>query len=332
MTARPKIAINAARFWTGATAREIVDTILPDLEPYFEFEISDSPQVILYGPYPGKMPAGRYTKVYIGTESAHPLMSECDWAFGVLSDLEVAHKRYMRIRRWGNDWDIVQKEQDWRALLKSKTRFCAFIYAHPVYYREAFFRALSRYKQVDSPGQSMNNMPGIDPVPGTQDWKAKVEFLRQYKFVIAFENASLPGYHTEKLSHAIEADCLPIYWGDPEVGKTYNVGRIINAMDYLPKPRRFLPRLPNLLHSLAYDGRRTLPVRAKARLNSMASEIEQRTLAFSGFDSLVRRIIQIDQDDDLYLQHLREPFLIGNRLPDRGKWIARWKEIFALSR
>ena len=113
---------------------------------------------------------------------------------------------------------------------------------------------------------------------------------------------------------------------------TYNVKRIVNALDYLPKPRRFLPRLPNPLHSLAYDGRRTLPVRVKGRLNSMASEIEQRTLAFSGFDALVKRIIQIDQDDDLYLQHLREPFLIGNRIPDRGPWIARWKEILAGAR
>jgi len=100
-------------------------------------------------------------------------------------------------------------------------------------------------------------------------------------------------------------------------------------MDYLPKPRRFLPRLPNALHSLAYNGERTLPVRVKGRLNSMAGEIEQRAWALSGFDALVKRIVQIDQDDDLYLQHLREPFLTGNRLPDRGPWIARWKEIFA---
>jgi hypothetical protein len=31
----------------------------------------------------------------------------------------------------------------------------------------------------------------------------------------------------------------------------------------------------------------------------------------------------------LYLRHLREPFLIGNELPDRTRWILRWREIFA---
>ena len=84
----------------------------------------------------------------------------------------------------------------------------------------------------------MNNMPGIDPVPGQIDWKAKVEFLRAYKFVVAFENSSAPGYNTEKLTHAIEADAMPIYWGDPEIGRSFNTGRFINAHDYLPKPRR----------------------------------------------------------------------------------------------
>jgi alpha(1,3/1,4) fucosyltransferase len=325
---RPRIAINAARFWAGVTAREIVRTILPDLEPYFEFEISDAPQVVLYGPYPGEMPAGRYTKVFIGCENVFPIMRECDWAFGVLNDHLVAHEKYMRIRRWGDHWEVVQKEKNWREVLRAKTRFCAFVYSHPVYYREAFFRALSRYKRVDSPGQSMNNMASFDPVPGTPDWDSKVEFLRQYKFVVAFENSSRAGYHSEKVVHAVKADCLPVYWGDPEYGRTYNANRVVNAMDYLPAPRRFLPRLPESLHSLEHDGRSTLRVRATRRLNALAGEIEQRTWALAGFDALIAKIIQIDRDDDLYVRYLREPFLIGNELPDRTPWIARWKEIF----
>jgi hypothetical protein len=43
----------------------------------------------------------------------------------------------------------------------------------------------------------------------------------------------------------------------------------------------------------------------------------------------VDRVIAVDRDDELYLQHLRAPFLIGNQLPDRSAWIARWKEILA---
>jgi hypothetical protein len=244
------IRIATARFWAGATATNIIETLLPDLKPYFEFEVSTSPDVVLYGPYTGAMPQGRYIKVFIGCENVRPIMSECDWAIGVHHEEHVRHPRYMRFQRWGDDSHFIQTARNWPDIRKSKTRFCAFLYANMVPYREAFFRALSTYKPIDAPGRSMNNMAGIDPVPGTFDWQAKVEFLRAYKFVIAFENGSSPGYNTEKLTHAIEADSVPIYWGDPEIGRSFNVARFINAHDYLPRPRHFMPRLPYAPHSL----------------------------------------------------------------------------------
>jgi hypothetical protein len=325
---RRKVSIGIARFWSGAAAEEIVKAILPDLEPYFEFEVSQTPQVLLYGPYTGDMPDGRFTKVFIGCENVRPIMSECDWAFGVEHEEYVGHPRYMRLARWGDDTHLIGRDRDWSRVLQSKTRFSAFLYASEVPYREAFFRALSRYKKIDAPGRSMNNMPGIDPVPGQRSWSAKVEFLRQYKFVIAFENACRPGYNTEKLTHAIEADCLPIYWGDPEIGRSFNVRRFVNAHDYLPKPRRYLPRLPHAPHSVKYHGQPTVLQRAARRFNGTAAEIEQRLWALAGFQPLIERIVGIDRSDDLYLRHLREPFLIGNKPPDRSRWIARWREIF----
>jgi alpha(1,3/1,4) fucosyltransferase len=329
--ARKKVRIAFARFWSGAAAEELIDTILPDLKPYYDFEISGSPQVLLYGPYSGDIPKGRFLKVFIGCENVRPIMSECDFAFGVEREESFTHPRYMRFARWGDDSHLLQGEKDWAAVMRAKTRFCAFIHANPVYYREAFFCALSRYKKVDAPGASMNNMPSIDPVPGRLDWNAKIEFLRNYKFVIAFENASRPGYNTEKLTHAIEADCLPIYWGDPEVERAFNVRRFINALDYLPRPVSFMPRLPYAPHSIRSTGRLTFAKRAARRLNALAGAVEQRTWALAGFGALVDRIAQIDRDDDLYLRHLREPFLIGNKLPDRSRWVARWRDIFEQS-
>jgi hypothetical protein len=323
-----KIRIGIARFWAGAAASDIVDTVLPDLKPYFDFEPSTSPQVVLYGPYAGALPQGTYAKIFIGCENVRPIMAECDWAFGVLHEDKVRHPRYMRLRRWGDDSHLVQKQKDWAAVLQAKTRFCAFLYANKCFYREAFFRALSVYKHVDAPGRSMNNMPGIDPVPGQIDWKVKVEFLRAYKFVVAFENSSAPGYNTEKLTHAIEADSMPIYWGDPEIGRSFNAARFINAHDYLPKPRRLLPRLPYAPHSI-HNAAPTLAQKLSRRINGHAGEIEQRIWAAAGFDALVQRVAALDRDDDLYLAHLRQPFLIGNRLPDRAAWVARWQEILA---
>lgn len=322
------VRINIARFWAGATVRDIVDTLLPDLQPHFEFEISDLPQVLLYGPYAGEMPSGNSLKVFVGCENVRPIMSECDWAFGVEHEDHVGHARYMRFARWGDDSHLVQRDKNWANVLQSKTRFCVFLYANRFFYREAFFTALSRYKPVDSPGRAMNNMPSIDPVPGRLDWDAKIEFLRQYKFVIAFENGVRPGYNTEKLTHAIEADCVPIYWGDPEIGRSFNVRRFINARDYLPGSPSFLPRLPYRPHSTKSVPQPTLLQRAARRINGLSSEIEQRTWARAGFDRLIERVVEIDRDDELYLRHLREPFLIDGKPPDRARWISRWTEIF----
>lgn len=326
---KKKVSIGFARFWVGATAQELIDTILIDLKPYFDFDIAKDPRVILYGPYPGKMPEGRYIKVFVGCENVRPIMSDCDWAFGVLHPEAVNHPRYMRFARWGEDSLLLWRDKNWKEVLKSKTRFCAFVHSNPSAYREGLFRALSRYKQIDAPGRSMNNMPCIDPMPGKNLWKNKVEFLRRYKFVIAFENASAPGYNTEKLTHAIEADCVPIYWGDPEIGRSFDVRRFINAHDFLPEPRHFIPRSPSAPHSLEGVVRSSFAARAARKLNGLACDIEQRAWASRGFDVLVDHVIAADRDDELYLRYLCKPFFIGNRPPDRLAWIARWKEIFA---
>jgi hypothetical protein len=326
---RPRIALGIARFWASATVEEIVDTLLPDLKPYYDFTGGGPPQIVLYGPYGGGLPPGRYVKVFVGCENLRPLLNECDWAFGVEHEDRVGHPRYMRFARWGDDTHLVQPAgRDWAEVLRRKTRFCAFVFANPVFYREEFCRALARYKPVDAPGRSMNNMASIDPVPGQPDWGAKVAFLRNYKFVVAFENSSWPGYNTEKLTHAIEADSLPIYWGDPEIARSYNAARFVNAHDYLPPPRRLLPRLPYAAHSLHATGDPSLAQRVARRANGMFYAAEQRLWARTGFAALIDRIIEIDRDDELYLRHLRQPLLIGNQPPDRTRWIARWHEIF----
>jgi hypothetical protein len=61
---------------------------------------------------------------------------------------------------------------------------------------------------------------------------AKTEFLKSYKFNIAFENANVPGYTTEKLVEPMAARCLPIYWGNPRVGEEFNSSSFLNYHDF----------------------------------------------------------------------------------------------------
>ncbi len=56
----------------------------------------------------------------------------------------------------------------------------------------------------------------------------KGDFIKDYKFVISFENSEQDGYTTEKIMEPIFKDCIPIYWGNKKVGKDFNSKRFID--------------------------------------------------------------------------------------------------------
>lgn len=116
---------------------------------------------------------------------------------------------------------------DGAAVAAGKTGFCNFIYSngrHADPARDAFFFLLSKYRKVDSGGRHLNNIGS--PV------RDKVAWQRRYKFSIAFENSSKPGYTTEKIYDCLCADTVPIYWGDPRIADEFNPARFVNCHDY----------------------------------------------------------------------------------------------------
>lgn len=56
-----------------------------------------------------------------------------------------------------------------------------------------------------------------------------MEFIKNYKFTIAFENSSVPGYTTEKLLEPIMMKSLPIYYGNPLVQHDFNVDLLVQV-------------------------------------------------------------------------------------------------------
>jgi hypothetical protein len=55
----------------------------------------------------------------------------------------------------------------------------------------------------------------------------KEDGLSTYMFSFAHENASYPGYFTEKILDCFATGTIPIYWGDPEINKKFNSDGII---------------------------------------------------------------------------------------------------------
>ena len=117
-------------------------------------------------------------------------------------------------------------------------RFCNFIYSNNnngegALLRQEFCKKLMEYKHVDCPGKILNNMTAEDLVPRSGPWSAsKLEFLKKYKFTIAFENSCSNGYTTEKLFQPLRAFSIPIYWGNPLVTREFNPKAFINCNDY----------------------------------------------------------------------------------------------------
>lgn len=109
---------------------------------------------------------------------------------------------------------------DVNAVLKRKSRFCSFIARNPnAGLRIRFCKAMQKRANVDCPGSVLSNHP---PIGGRGDQRHKVDFLKSYRFTIAFENSFHPGYVTEKIIQPFAARCIPIYWGGTSALRYFN--------------------------------------------------------------------------------------------------------------
>ena len=65
------------------------------------------------------------------------------------------------------------------------------------------------------------------------DWSdEKRRFIKNYKFTIAFENHMIDGYTTEKLWDPLSVGSIPIYWGNPLIGREIHSEAFINCNDF----------------------------------------------------------------------------------------------------
>lgn len=195
------------------------------LSAKYKVEISDDPDFFffthaVYG-------SNNYLKykchrIFFGGENIRADWNICDYVLD--SDFYQNNPRQKRWPLWAY-WSLekINQRKSFENLNDNK-KFCCMVVSNPkCKERNDFFHKLSKYKKVDSGGQFLNN---IDfPIEN------KIEFIKDYKFVIAFENSSFPGYTTEKLIEPLIVNSIPIYWGNPVVGKDFNTKRFINIKD-----------------------------------------------------------------------------------------------------
>jgi len=215
------------------------------LQSRFPVELCDQPDYLIYAdPLRHLHRVHNCVRIYFGIESYLPDWTECDYALTCHYLDDPRHLRLPYYALYGGPEALDIRQDNPEKVLASKTRFCAFVVGYAdrqTRKRVDFFHRLSRYKRVDSAGKALNNVGGpLSPGPGS-----KVEFLRSCKFNIAFENASRPGYTTEKIVEAMLARCLPIYWGNPRIAGEFNPRSFLNYFDF-PSEEALIDRIIEL--------------------------------------------------------------------------------------
>ena len=203
------------------------------LSERFDVRICDQPDFLIYANNGDTHRLHNCVKIYYTHEPILPDFNECDHAF---TSFHLDNPRHTRLPYYVVLYEtpgaLIRGPESAEQLLAQKTKFCSFMVSgyNPRRNRNRLeiFEKLSKYKRVDSGGRFRNNIGG--PLAG--GYEAKIEWMRNYKFHIAFENASLPGYTTEKLPQAMMARTLPIYWGDPQVARDFNPKTFLNAGDF----------------------------------------------------------------------------------------------------
>ena len=220
---KPSVKLHFVDFWFPSTIDNIMGCRIYELlSKRFEIVLDPNPDFLIYSCFGKEHLKYNCARIFYTGENVRPNRIECDFSFSFDPESELN----FRLPGFRLDFEIFRSLSNEDLIeFRPKIKFCNFLYSNEkASDRIHFLSLLMKYKRVDSGGRVLNNLGYLVD--------NKLEFLKDYKFTIAFENASYPGYTTEKLSDALAAGSLPIYWGNPSVARDFNTKRFINCHDY----------------------------------------------------------------------------------------------------
>lgn len=330
---KPRVRID---FTNGLSFQDSPGEILGEICQEFEL-IHDTlnPSIVVFGPYGNDVPKGNFIRVGYFCENFIPDMNACEYGFGVPYETEINHPEYRRIDFHGFDPGRLLKTENYaQEAIAHQRHFCNFLYGNKVPYRETLFRELSKYKKVDAPGKSMNNMPSLSTDKDQNIWESKRKFIRKYKFTIAFENYTYPGYFTEKILDPMLAGSMPVYIGNPAIHQHFNTGSFIHGREFIPDGRDELTlQLERFSQPNFKDWRPGIynspPDKIRRKLKIWGRQYKLDREFRHGFKNLIEEIIRLDQDDQAYADKMNQPWLTNNQLPDRTPFLNQWRKILS---
>ena len=226
---KPLLRINFTDFWEPFNKKDNFFYNL--LSKHYTIELSENPDYLFYSCYGQEYLKYKCFRIFYASENKRPDFWQCDYALSFDYLKKANHFRlplyHLYIEGHGYYERLIKgiSAEAAAEIWKQKTKFCCMLVSNPnSKERIDFFNALSKVKKVDSGGRYLNNVGYI-----VED---KMEFIKDYKFVFAFENSSYNGYTTEKILEPLVANCIPIYWGNPLIEKDFNAACFVNANKY----------------------------------------------------------------------------------------------------
>jgi hypothetical protein len=219
-----KVKIDFVDFWGNFDKNNNV--FIECLSSLYDVSIDENPDYLFYSTFGSKhLKYKNCIKIYYTGENDAPDFNFCDYAIGFQHiKFEDRYLRYPLYLLYPGYKELKDKYSNENL---ANRKFCNFVYSNAKYstpLREQFFLTLSKYKRVDSGGKLHNNIGG--PVLD------KINFIKDYKFTISFENSALSGYTTEKLLEPMTVNSLPVYWGNPTVQTDFNKESFLCIQDH----------------------------------------------------------------------------------------------------
>ena len=252
------------------------------LSSRFTLDEGSDPEVIFYSSYGKDVLRYDCKRIYCAQENVAPDFDECDYALSFELANNARNYRVPFYRYVEYYPRLFEQREDADKIARSKTKFCNFVYSNcGAKTRMEFYRLLSTYKKVDSGGRCANNM-------GSRVGN-KLEFMRSYKFSVAFENSYGVGYTTEKILDALISNCIPIYWGNPAISGDFNEEAIIDCNRY-----RSWDEVLDRVVELDSDDNKYRAVLAEPRLrNAMQQDRLRDAVLLDAIEAMIDSVVYV---------------------------------------
>ena len=200
--------LNKNNFYFQKYIDEIVDVI----------EVNDNPEYIIASPNSRTNYHDRYKKCIKICFTKEIIPDFNDFDYGISSASMQFLDRFIRYPEYLMKSSIYRLPKI-RNYNKYK-KFCGSVFEYDMRdWRRNFTEKLNNYKKIE-------NLKIID-----DNLDKKINFLSQFKFGMAFEKASAPGYNTEKVFDVFLSGAIPIYFGDDYIFKIVNQDALVYLND-----------------------------------------------------------------------------------------------------